>query len=473
MEEDIRKQINEWHDADRHQEIIDALESIPEAERDFETIGLLARAYNNLDDYLKAIELLESVREEGEEDALWNFRYGYSHYYMDNNAESLKYFKKANELNPDDEDTLYFIRQCNVEMPLSGRVERFWNWFVENEGKLSEMLRPASQEEADEFVAFVQQGASLISEKMNFNFGGDYEFTFSVEGWPDLFIIYPYIISRMPESLKGKWKFFPFNRGGKWHFGFRMNGAEIEINQVMVKATYLDESKSFRIAYYEEHLCEMPNNQSVDTMWIILENTLGEGVSFKYVNSIELAETLEEDMIPLSDLRKYMEETIEAHGEKFFENPKDIYSTYQLQFEEQNELRFDVFLGNTCLMSVLADYYNGSSEIFDHANSFGAQALFIAFPNGDGNDGNDILGFRHNMEDRIAEEILEPLNLGQVIGGATGAECSYIDLMVFDMNAFIEAVKPLLMQYPKYSFYLSDFRRGARLLRLTEATEGE
>ena len=59
------------------------------AERDFETTGFLARAYNNIEEYAKAAELLESVREEGAEDERWNFRMGYAQYFLNNYREAL------------------------------------------------------------------------------------------------------------------------------------------------------------------------------------------------------------------------------------------------------------------------------------------------------------------------------------------------------------------------------------------------
>lgn len=80
MNADLIKQISEWHDADEHQAIIDTLEQLPEAERDFQAKSLLARAYNNQNAYAKAEEVLESIRLEGEDDALWNFRLGYALY---------------------------------------------------------------------------------------------------------------------------------------------------------------------------------------------------------------------------------------------------------------------------------------------------------------------------------------------------------------------------------------------------------
>ncbi|MDE6188078.1 MAG: tetratricopeptide repeat protein [Duncaniella sp.] len=467
MNEELKKQIADWHAADRHKEIINALERIPAAERDYDTIGFLARAYNNINEYAKAADLLESVREEGEDDAVWNFRMGYSQYYLDNNAEALRCFNKAHALDPDDEDALYFIRQCNIYMPLAGRVERFWKWFVENERKLSDMIHAKTQEDADDFMAFVREGSALISENMNYNLGGDHEFTFSVEGWPDLFILYPYIISCMPESLKAKWKFNSFNHGTDQAFGFRMYGADIDTARIMVRASYDERIGKFHVSYYEKSLNALSENESGGAMWVILENTLGEGVSFKYIDSIEQVTESEDAMIPLTELRKHIKATLEAHGQKFFENPKEIYSSYRMNPQESDDLRYDVITGSTCLDSVVADYYSDATDIFDHINSFGAQAVFIAFQNPDNTADNDILNLRYDIEDRISDMILEPMNLGQVLGGATGTHRSYIDLIVYDFITFVHAVKPLLEQYPQFEFYLSDFRRNSGLIQLT------
>ena len=467
MNDELMEQIDEWHKAEKHQEIIDALEQIPEAERDFETTGFLARAYNNIEEYAKAAELLESVREEGTEDERWNFRMGYAQYFLCNYREALSYFSKAMELEPENGDALSFIRQCNMAMPLTRRVKEFWNWFVENEEKLSGMMCPNSMEEADAFMEFISKGTNLISEDMHFNIGGDHEFTFSVEGWPDLFIIYPYIISCMPECLKGKWKFFPFNPGKVGSFAYRVHDTDVDMGKIMVKASYDEKRENFNIRYYDKNLCALPEENSDGNFHVILELVLGEGVSFKYVNGIERASGIEEDMIALSGLRQHIEETVKSHGHEFFENPKDVYTGYQLTPKESDELRFDVIVGSTCLSSIVADYYHGSTEIFDHADGFGVQALYMVFQNGVGED--NILNFRHDLEDRITEEILEPGNLGVITGGATGTEYSYIDLFVYDLRAFVKKVIPLLDEYPEYSFYISDFIRNGRIHQLTEA----
>ena len=469
MNDELMKQIDEWHKAEKHQEIIDALEQIPEAERDFETTSLLARAYNNIEEYAKAAELLESVKEEGAEDERWNFRMGYAQYFLNNYREALGYFSKVRELDPEDEDALSLIRQCNMAMPLTRRVKEFWNWFVENEEKLSGMMNPKSMEEADAFVEFINEGSNLISKDMHFNIGGDHEFTFSVEGWPDLFIIYPYIISCMPECLKGKWKFFPFNPGKVGSFDFKMHGVKVNLDKVMVKPSYDEKRGYFNIRYYDRNLCSLPLEKSHGAAHIILELTLGEGVSFKYINEIERVSGIEDGMISLSGLRQHIEETVKSHGHDFFENPRDVYSQYQFTPKEDGGLRSDVIICSTCMDSIVADYCNDSTEIFDHANGFGAQAVFIVFRNGNYDDSRSIVDFRHDLEDRITEEILEPDNLGFAIGGAAGTNYSYIDLIVYDFISFVDKVKSILKEYPDYSFYISDFIRNGHILQLTEA----
>ena len=91
----LLEQIEEWNDADEFSRCIEAIEAIPEQERDYLLTVKLSRAYSNLavlgdhgehgtdsevDGNLiqHAIRLLESVRTQGENDPYWNSRMGYS-----------------------------------------------------------------------------------------------------------------------------------------------------------------------------------------------------------------------------------------------------------------------------------------------------------------------------------------------------------------------------------------------------------
>ena len=91
----LLEQIEEWNDADEFSRCIEAIEAIPEQERGYLLTVKLSRAYSNLavlgdhgehgtdgevdgDLIRHAIELLESVRAQGENDPYWNSRMGYS-----------------------------------------------------------------------------------------------------------------------------------------------------------------------------------------------------------------------------------------------------------------------------------------------------------------------------------------------------------------------------------------------------------
>ena len=45
----LLKQLQEWHEQDEYQKIVDAIKAIPKEKWDYDMISHLARAYNNLE----------------------------------------------------------------------------------------------------------------------------------------------------------------------------------------------------------------------------------------------------------------------------------------------------------------------------------------------------------------------------------------------------------------------------------------
>ena len=119
MDKKIMQLLSQWHEEGKYHEIIEEIEKIPAVDRSYDLTGQLARAYNNLhtkEGYQKAAALLESVMDEGKNDALLHYRLGFSYYYMDRDAEALHEFERADELEPGDPDTLDFIEICKDEL---------------------------------------------------------------------------------------------------------------------------------------------------------------------------------------------------------------------------------------------------------------------------------------------------------------------------------------------------------------------
>lgn len=121
MELSLQQKLDYLNETQQYQQIIDLLEECPM--HDYDSIGHLARAYNNRGeegDFDKAIELLNIVEDFGREDALWHFRMGYAHFYSGRYLDAGIAFEKAAALNPEDEDAFAFLKMCEEKLRSAG-----------------------------------------------------------------------------------------------------------------------------------------------------------------------------------------------------------------------------------------------------------------------------------------------------------------------------------------------------------------
>ncbi|GGH62879.1 hypothetical protein GCM10008014_39750 [Paenibacillus silvae] len=121
MEKELLEQVNTWHAEENYALIVKRLEELPESEKDYETIGQLARAYNNLGDYRKAIKLLFDIKDHGQSDPLWQYRLGYAYYHIAEYKLAQTAFEEADRLEPNDESTLEFL---NWIRPRAAKMDR-------------------------------------------------------------------------------------------------------------------------------------------------------------------------------------------------------------------------------------------------------------------------------------------------------------------------------------------------------------
>ena len=102
MKKELLEKIERLNELLKYQEIIDLIEALPTEQLDTELIGELGRAYNNVGNYQKGLEILKSVENEEGNTALWNWRVGYSYFFLKDFISAKKCLLKAYELNPHD-----------------------------------------------------------------------------------------------------------------------------------------------------------------------------------------------------------------------------------------------------------------------------------------------------------------------------------------------------------------------------------
>lgn len=150
MENNLVEKLNILHKEGKHQEIIDKIEALSSEEMNSEIIGILARAYNNVDNYEKALELLKSIEEYEKDTNVWNYRIGYSYYYLDNYLEAKKHFLKAIEIDPTDSDSHLFL--CWIYQELTDKEKDNSEKIIEYLNKSIEYANIYSKLEPEESI---------------------------------------------------------------------------------------------------------------------------------------------------------------------------------------------------------------------------------------------------------------------------------------------------------------------------------
>ena len=189
---ELLEQIEKWNDADEFARCIEAIEAIPEQERDYLLTLKLGRAYSNLavlgdhgalgvdGDLLRhAIDLLESVRTQGENDPYWNARMGYSCLMAYSSAATAyEYAKRWLALAPDDPDAQKLVRDCEEYLEEGNSLELDWN--EREEIIRRETIPPADDDILGHVKVHIDQQFGVYTQLLTDNSDPDYPLEIAV-----------------------------------------------------------------------------------------------------------------------------------------------------------------------------------------------------------------------------------------------------------------------------------------------------
>ena len=180
------QQLEQWNDEDEFTRCIKVLETIPEEQRDYRVSFWLARTLENYaiigdhenepprEEAIKvlgrAIEILESVREEGKNKAEWNMRMAYAYQHLDEQEEeAIPYAERWAELDPSDDYATAAIEECKEEIEKRKVIKNASFYVTLNlNARLQPTHRGDLEDALDELleaaeVGFVDGGGTLMS----------------------------------------------------------------------------------------------------------------------------------------------------------------------------------------------------------------------------------------------------------------------------------------------------------------------
>ena len=501
---DILKQCQKWHEEDKHQKIVDALEAISAEERTPEMDMELARAYNNLADpsepegkklLHRALELMQSHEEELGDTYSWNFRMGYAYYYLDQEGRALRYFEKALELHPGDDPKLNtqqdiedLIDWCKkgISLPqfsecFRERTEDWWETFAEMESELRQMMdEDKDHTRGAELVSQMQETLNLVFDEISFEMGFNgekYELILTPEGDKVKLFELVYFQKHAPKEVLEHWNILvgrqPLqNIGLRTEDGWNISGDDVQI--------WLEEQgeNSFAISAYCEKLLPMLREEEGRAWWMLTtltDQVLGEIPHMRYIDSFDV---LEEPKAEPSFLLSQLPDKLREQGLELSTDPEaylESYLGYKMEPKQDPDAdwRLDTMVGSTCCVPLINGYLNADNDFMDDLHADGAVAGFFCYPldtlrEEEGSE--KIFDFRDKLEEVLTggdgPEVLT------LTGGATGLYCGYVDFIAWDIRAALNMAKEFFegTDIPWAIFHT--FRREAGSVPLKQQDDG-
>ena len=487
---DLLKQCQQWFEQDEAQKVIDILEAIPAEERTPELDSELAKAYiavaeiEEREPYEKALELLAPHEEYFAGDHCWNYRIALAYYCLDEEGPALRYFEKALEARPGDNDTQEYIDDCRRRLSLPRfeknfreRTQEAWAAFSQIEGSLRQIMdTDETHQRGDELIE--QCGNALktalrdTSFELGFN-GEKYELILSPEGLRSHLFPLVYFQKQAPESVLEHWNIWV---GRQPCEGFELRAGDIEVRAEDVQVwSEKTEDSQMNLVLYCEKLTPLLKEDTDRVWWalsMLVDQTIGEVSAIALIAGFDIsAQPKDEPAMPLTKLPELVQSmglSLWRDGSDYLENS---YLAYELDPVEDPEAdwRLDVYTGSCRLPVMINEYMAACTDTVDEYHRDGIVAGFLCYPVDDftGEErAKAILDFRDDLRDTIlrkagAESVA-------FLGGSTGLYYGYLDFIAWDLPAVLEAAKNFFADSCVAQGVFHVFRRDAGAVRLWE-----
>lgn len=350
-------------------------------------------------------------------------------------------------------------------MNLKHRVQNFWNYFETVREDLQTHLQQQDMHEISHILEDLNERLKRVAGcKMEVEFSetGFYELTFTSGGDKTKQLCCALLKKDAPKHLTEDWIINAFRQPlseKALHSVLKVGNKEVRGSDFMVYYTINETSHMLDLRIYCEALIGIEESYREQVVAYMLELFLGELEFEARIERVEIVDTPleEENYCLLPNLYEDICDIIVDQDWIEYHDPLSIYMAYKLDEKPVNEtLRKDMKLIVTTNPQLQEELLNKEYETCKFFKELGGEYGYIYFEKLYDDEKEALL--RQQLEKQM-NDLLYDMSIARTMGGAVGVHYSYIDVAVFDVDAFhivLEKIQEKMSFKLYYRSYLED-----------------
>ena len=332
-------------------------------------------------------------------------------------------------------------------MSIREQVKRFWRIFMEEKVNLEKALSQQKEQEINEIVKilntyFEECSNSSLEVAISDDF---YELTFHSGQDKNVQLVNALLKAFVPEEVNEKWiinAYLPPLSDKALNTVLRIKEQDYYPEDFSVYYDIDEANKSFHVSLYCGAFQYLEVNKANEIAVYMLQLFIGECALEAYIGTIDvITNERSGNVVVLPQFYELMIDIMEEKEWTNYHDPTTIYRVYSLKDEIDNkEVRRDMKMIFTVHPILISETLEGQlvsyHQFFDYGGEFG----FLFYKNNTGNEADAI--YRQQLEKKL-NDLLFPAGIAKSIGGAIGTIYSYIDVAIYDKEAFIKALKKI------------------------------
>ncbi len=346
------------------------------------------------------------------------------------------------------------------------QIDAWWAEFARNVDKLDALFRGAEQWDLPDWM---HQHLQRIHPELMWEFGPavhvkGHRLVITPESHCELRPIADEVIARAPKL--DRWEFYTYRLPESVDMTMQTveARADMDLKDVAV-AVAVGEHNRVDLTF-QWPTTPSDDDQAFNAVFVATETLLGEKMLDRWVGVINMVDSSSpaeqgQRFLPLERLKPTFDAVVESAREQlpdepyFSFAPDGQWALLKLEPQEADEYsdRDDMMTCVTCNPDLVGATFSNAPFFSERYSRCGETFCYVKI---DGTDAEEMdFQDREDMEE-AARNVLEPQELGGLVGGGTGLKYSYIELALTDLDRGIAAVRRAMQEgnVPRRSWIL-------------------